>query len=250
MAMSSDIIYIFNIRRVETSSTLPLPPPSPLDHTNIQHEADNSGMELKRSNNILFQRTQKIFEKTDAKKYFEPVILVLTEGLLMEKHSPSKDSFRYLGNFLLEDETTNPTMNIDVYISGLFVENLEIKDESTNKEKNGTVNEDEIKVVLDKTSQTILNNDILALNELTPTKPLNYLGEYILKKVVVPEQERGDPRICRNCPWNVKTFNSFEYLKNPEHYDQSLSDPTGPWVTVPKTYREALEDFSSVFFPY
>ena len=271
--------YIFNIKGVETPLTLPLPPPPFLDHNvpvtvpmTYKEALDDSGVDLKMLDDIFFQRTQKIFEKPDAKKYFEPVVSVLTEVLLTGKQSPSKENFRYLGNFLLEKskipsptntredpkkspswskvaegETTNPTMNIDEYIAGLLVQNLdrhlEKKEEST-KEKNGIVDQDEIKVVLDETDKTILNDGILALNEVRPTNPLNYLGEYILKKSVVPERERGDPRSRQPCPWNVKTFNSFEYLKNPEKYDQSLSDPTGPWVTVPMTYKDALDEFS------
>ena len=259
---------------------------------------------------IFFQRTQKIVEKTDAsKKYFGQVVPVLTEGLLMGKQSPSKDNFRYLGNFLLdksqmlplspnnntpsnnqiigkiveenpknihektlkktEIETTNPTMNIDEYIAELLVEKLErhlenkVNDDDEKYESikenqfhenfrendltkktvgNNDEADDKIKVVLDKTAKTILNDGILALNEERPTNPLNYLGEYFLKKAVVPERERGGRRGYG--PWHVKTFDSYEYFKNPEQFDQSLSDPTSPWVTVPMTYEEALEEFS------
>jgi len=299
--------YIFNIKGVETPLTLPLPPPraSPLDEVHL--EAEDSGVDLKMPNDIFFQRTQEIVEKTHSKKYFGPVVPVLTEGILMGKQSPSKDNFRYLGNFLLDKsqmlpppntpnqinftenpkkshekpparltkvvknlqknleennqqagiETTNSVMNIGGCVSGLVVENLErhlenkvirdddIKDDSTpeNTTYHGD-DDDKIKVVLDKTAKTILNDGILALNEERPTNPLNYLGEYILKKAVVPERERVDPRRRQHWPWSVKTFDSFEYFKNPESYDHSLSDPTSPWVTVPMSYEEALEEFS------
>ena len=122
--------------------------------------------------------------------------------------------------------------------------NIESSIKTKHRKKMPTFQKSDNPTFLDETDKTILNDGILALNEERPANPLNYLGEYILKKAVVPERERVDSRRRQHWPWSVKTFDSFEYFKNPESYDHSLSDPTSPWVTVPMTYEEALEEFS------